>query len=298
MNAAAPLKQNETQASPKPVRAAQRRPLRRLATAGLLLAALASGSYALWCAVREHVAASAQYEVTADSVTITSPPDWIRSDVKAEVVRDASLEGPLSILDDQLARRLYEAFEAHPWVAKVERVIKRPPNGVEVELVYRRPMLMVQVSGGLLPIDAEGVQLQTRDFSPLEAGRYPRLTEIEVTTGPPAGTRWTDPRVVAAARLAAVLGDAWEELGLHRIALDAEGSAASGNLFEFDLFTKEGTRIRWGAAPTTEEAEQKAAAEKLARLRHYHADRGTLEGPRGPQEIDLRQNGSLNHVGN
>lgn len=292
MNAATPVKPNEIQATAKPARAAKRRPLRRLAAAGLLLAALASGGYALWCAVREHVVASEQYEVTADSVTITSPPDWIRSDVKAEVVRDASLEGPLSILDDRLSRRLYEAFEAHPWVAKVERVMKRPPNAVEVELVYRRPVLMVQVPGGLLPIDAEGVQLLTRDFSPLEAGRYPRLTEIEVATGPPAGTRWTDPRVVAAARLAAVLSDAWEELGLHRIALDAEGPATSGNLFEFDLYAKDGTRIRWGAAPTAEEAEQKAAAEKLARLRKYHADRGSLEGPRGPQQIDLRQSGT------
>lgn len=288
MNAATPVKLNEAQAAGKPVRAAKQRPLRRLAAAGLLLAALASGGYALWRAVRAHVIASEQYEVTADTVTITSPPEWIRSDVKAEVVRDASLEGPLSILDEQLSRRLFEAFEAHPWVAKVERVLKRPPNAVEVELVYRRPVLMVQVSGGLLPIDNEGVQLLPRDFSPLEAGRYPRLTEIEVATGPPAGTRWTDPRVVAAARLAAVLIDAWEELGLHRMALAADVAAASGNLFEFELFTREGTRIRWGAAPTAEDAEQKAAAEKLARLRRYHADRGSLEGSRCPREIDLR----------
>ncbi len=287
MNAATPVTDNAPSA--KPVRAAKRRPLRWLLAAGLLLAALASGGYALWRAVREYVVASEQYEVTADSITITSPPEWIRSDIKADVVR--TLEGPQSILDEQLSRRLYQAFEAHPWVAKVERVIKVPPNAVNVDLVYRRPVLMVLVSGGLLPVDAEGVQLLTRDFSPLEAGRYPRLTEIEVATGPPAGTRWADPRVVAAARLAAVLFDAWEELGLHRMTLAADGPAA-GNLFEFDLFTKDGTRVRWGAAPTWEESEETAAAEKLARLRRFHADRGSLEGARGPQEIDLRQPGS------
>lgn len=274
-----------------PPRATKRRPVRRLAAFVLLAAALSSGGYAAWCAVREHVVADERYEVTAESVTITPPPDWIRSEVKAEVVRDASLEGPLSILDDDLSQRLYEAFEAHPWVAKVERVTKRPPNAVEVELVYRRPVLMVQVPEGLLPVDAEGVQLLTRDFSPLEAARYPRLTDIEVATGPPAGTRWSDPRVTAAARLAAVLIDAWEELGLHHLALTNEPSTTPGQLFEFDLFTKDGTRVRWGAAPTAEAPEQKLAGERLARLRQYHADRGSLEGARGPQEIDLRQPG-------
>lgn len=290
MNPATPVSDDRLVAEDrKTPRAAKRRPLRRLAVLGLLAVALGSGAYAAWRAVREHVVAAEQYEVTVDSVTITPPPPWIRSDVKAEVVRDASLEGPLSVLDDDLSRRLYEAFEAHAWVAKVERVMKRPPNAVEVELVYRRPVLMVQVSEGLLPIDAEGVQLSTRDFSPLEAGRYPRLTEIELATGPPAGTRWSDPRVIAAARLAAVVSDAWEELGLHHLALAGEPQASSGNLFEFDLFTKEGTRVRWGAAPTAEASEQKTAREKLARLKRYHADRGSLEGPRGPQEIDLTE---------
>lgn len=288
MNGIAQVSDEKTSGVAQSRRAAKRRPLRRLAVAGLLVAALSSGGYAAWRAVREHVVASEQYEVTVDSVTITPPPTWVRSDVKAEVVRDAGLDGPLSILDERLSQRLYEAFEAHPWVAKVERVIKHAPNAVEVELAYRRPVLMVQVPDGLLPIDAEGVQLLTRDFSPLEAGRYPRLTEIEVATGPPAGTRWSDPRVVAAARLAAVLIDAWEELGLHRMALAGEPAAASGNLFEFDLFTKSGTRVRWGAAPTAEASEQKIAADKLARLKRYHADRGDLEGPHGPQEIDLR----------
>jgi hypothetical protein len=276
----------------KPPRAVKRRPLRRLAMFGLLAAALSSGGYAAWRAVRQHVVADERYEVTAESVTITPPPEWIRSDVKAEVVRDASLEGPLSILDGNLSQRLYEAFEAHPWVARVERVIKRPPNAVVVELVYRRPVLMVQVPEGLLPVDAEGVQLLTRDFSPLEAARYPRLTDIEVATGPPAGTRWSDPRVAAAARLAAVLIDAWEELSLHRLALANEPSSTPGQLFEFDLFTKDGTRVRWGAAPTAEASEQKLADERLARLKQYYADHGGLEGAPGPQELDLRQTDS------
>jgi hypothetical protein len=260
---------------------------RRLVMALLLLAAVASGGYALWRSVKKQVLASPQYLVMPENVIITPPPKWIRSDIKNEVVRDITLAGPISVLDEDLGERFYEAFAAHPWVAGVERVLKRPPAGVEIDLIYRRPVLMVQVAEGLLPVDGEGVQLLTADFSPLEASRYPRLSEIEQATPPPAGTHWTDGRVVAAASLAAVLIDAWAELGLHHLALASEPISAAGR-FEFDLFTKLGTRVAWGTAPGTGPEDQAKTADKLARLRHYHAERGTLDGPRGPQNLDLR----------
>ena len=269
-----------------------RRPTRRIwpriIAALLVLCAAASGGYAVWQAVRKQVLASPRYVVVAESVSVTPPPKWIRSDIKDEVVREINLAGPVSILDEDLGERFYEAFAAHPWVAKVERVLKRPPAGVDVEVVYRRPVLMVHVAGGLLPVDAEGVQLLTADFSPLEAARYPRLVDIGPSTPPPAGTRWTDLRVVAAAALAAGLIDAWEELGLHRIALSADPATSTVGQFEFDIFTKGGTRVAWGAAPGSKPEDRATVADKLARLRHYHAEHNTLEGSRGPQNLDLR----------
>jgi hypothetical protein len=282
----------------RPLTAAPRRSVRsrisrRLTVCALLAAAVGSGAYAVWRAVREQVVMSPHYELLTEAVSVTPPPDWVRGDVRAEVMRDAGLDGPLSVLDEDLSRRLYEAFEAHPWVARVERVLKRPPAAVEVELVYRRPVLMVRVPAGLLPLDVEAVQLPTGDFSALAASHYPRLTDIEVTTGPPSGSRWSDPRVQAAARLAGLLIDCWEELELHQIAPMRELAPASPFQTPFELQTKLGTRIAWGEAPSTEADDLKAAREKLARLKQYHAERGTLEGPRGPQDIDLRLPGEV-----
>ncbi|HVA49907.1 MAG TPA: hypothetical protein VNH11_26305 [Pirellulales bacterium] len=272
---------------PTPAVAKSKNPRAWLIAASLLLVAIGSGAYAVWRSVRPQVLALPQYVITAENVTVTPPPKWIRSDVKSEVVRDLNQAGPLSVLDEDLGERFYEAFAAHPWVAKVERVLKRPPAGVEVTLVYRRPVLMVQVTGGLLPLDAEGVQLPTADFSPLEARRYPRLSEFGAAMPPPAGTRWTDARVVAAAALAALLIDSWDELGLHHLAVASDPSASAGQI-EFDLFTQAGTRIAWGAAPTAKPEGQAAATDKLSRLRRYHAEHNTLEGSRGPQVLDLR----------
>lgn len=260
----------------------------RIIVALLVVSAAASGGYALWRAVSKQVLASPRYVVVADNVNVTPPPKWIRSDIKDEVVREINLAGPVSILDEDLGERFYEAFAAHPWVAKVERVLKRPPAGVDVEVDYRRPVLMVHVAGGLLPVDAEGIQLLTADFSPLEASRYPRLVDIGPSTPPPAGTRWTDARVVAAAALAAALIDAWDELGLHHLALSTEPATTAAGQVEFDLFTKGGTRVAWGVAPNSKPEDQPVVTDKLARLRHYHAEHNTLEGSRGPQNLDLR----------
>lgn len=267
------------------------RTFRRPVAWALLVAALGCGGYAIWQAVRQQVVTSPHYQLATEAVSITPPPDWVRGDVRAEVMRDANLDGPLSVLDENLSRRLYEAFEAHPWVASVERVLKRPPAAVEVELVYRRPVLMVRVPAGLLPLDAQAVQLPTGDFSSLAAARYPRLTGIEVTTGPPAGSRWSDPRVQAAARLASLLIDSWEELELLQMA-PLRGPTSPLHT-PFELRTKQGTRVVWGEAPTGEAEDLKTAGEKLARLQQYYAERGTLDGPRGPQEIDLRLPGEL-----
>jgi len=78
-------------------------------------------------------------------------PEWIHCDLRAEIFRSAALDGPLSIMDEDLAERIAVACALHPWVARVRSVRKYHPARVVVELDYRRPVLMVEVTGGLLP---------------------------------------------------------------------------------------------------------------------------------------------------
>lgn len=266
-----------------------RGPARRALVLALLGAGAAGGAYAVWQRVRPHVVAAPQYRLEARDIAITPPPEWIRSDLRAEVIRDASLDGPLSILDPGLAERVAKAFALHPWIARVQKVSKHSPARVEVELVYRRPVCMVEVPGGLYPVDIEGVLLPSSDFSPNDARRYPRLSGVQPTTEGPVGTRWHDRRVVGAAEIAAALTDAWNELNLHRI-VPVPGAHGGPSRDEptYELFTRLGTRILWGPASGTDAPPDDAPAVKAARLRRFFAQRGTLEGPEGPQDLDLR----------
>ncbi len=264
-------------------------PYRSLVFAAVIVAVFGVAWAMTWTKVRTRVLSSPEYWLKLQNVEITPPPEWIHPDIRAEVFRDASLDRPLSITDDDLAERIANAFKLHPWIAEVCQVRKYHPARIKVDLVYYRPVLMVQVPGGLLPVDISGVLLPSTDFSPLEAGRYPRLVGIDTVPVGPPGERWGDVRVVGAAAIAASFGTAWQRLGLERIVPAAMVSVGRQREETYDLFTTSGTRVVWGRAPTTDMPGEVPAEEKVARLVKYAAERGSLDATDGrPQELDVR----------
>ena len=254
----------------------------------VLLAAMGLFSYAVWLWVRDTVLASPEYKLTPASVEITPLPAWIRSDVLADVFQGGNLNPPLSIMDDNLTRRVHDAFSLHPWVGKVRQVRKFYPARVEVDLTYRKPVAMVVVQDGLRPVDVEGVHLPTGDFCPLDADRYPRLPGISSTPVGPVGTPWGDPRVVGGAQIAAAFGADWQELKLDHLAATNLAEPGHPNDCLYEILTPHGTRILWGRAPGSDLPGEVPAADKVLRLKRYLAENGSLEGRSGPQELDVR----------
>jgi len=271
--------------------------------AALLVALLSGACYLVWLRVGQRVLSSDEYLVGPERVEITPLPGWIHTDIRSEVFRNASLDGPLSVMDDQLTQRVANAFSLSPWVAEVVRVTKHYPARVRVQLVYRRPVCMVAVRGDPLPADAQGVLLPVDaqgvllpygndDFSAVEKSRYPRLVGIDT---PPVGTVgecWGDVRVIGGAEIAVALAEVWDELNLQQIVPSAPDHSvvpAAGAAEEptYTLVTRRGTRILWGRAPGTKAPGELPAADKLARLRKYTQQHGSLEGAGGPQELDV-----------
>jgi hypothetical protein len=282
------------------------------APAWLALAVLASlcviggGWYLVWRWLGPRIRHAPERRIAAEQVEVTPPPEWIHSDVRGEVFRDPVLDGPLWIMDDDLVERIANAFSRHPWVAKVVRVTKRPPASVRVELLYRRPVCMVKVPGGLLPVDGEGILLPPEDFSPTEAAHYPQVTGVDRTPAGPPGSRWSDAKVLGGAEIVIALGSAWQSMQFQRIVplpadpatqtpsdanRRAEPADAGRRLSEpfFAMVTRGGTRVLWGHAPGANALGELSAAEKVARLQRYLANHDTLEGRDGkPQELDVR----------
>jgi hypothetical protein len=259
----------------------------------LLSAGLAGGWAAVWYrgGVGRHVLSSDAYTLTPESIEILTPqPPWIDTDVRADAYRNACLDGTPSILDQDLTERIHNAFAMEPWVAKVVRVRKAPPARVSVEVVYRRPVCVVEVTGDLHLVDVHGVQLPEADFSPTEIRRYPLLSGIETRPLGTYGEYWGDPRVVGGAEIAEALQQDWNDLKLARIVPLTPSLIDVTQEHSYALVTYRGTRIHWGRAPGANAAGEPPAAEKVARLKKYMARYGTLDG-RGnaPQELDVNR---------
>ncbi len=265
----------------------------RPAALAVLVTGLFFGAAALiWEAVGPDVQSSDAYWLTPESVEITPLPEWIRSNIRRDVFRDASMDGALSIMDDDLVDRLRSGFALNPWVAKVISVRKHHPARVKVDLVYRRPVCVVAIGEERLPVDAQGVLLPGGDLSPVEAARYPRLVGIETRPLTSAGDRWADPRVAGGAEIAAALQPVWEKLGLESIVPLPVEEVGRAREHRYELVTRGGTRVFWGRSPSSSPGEV-PAAEKIDKLQKYAAEHGTLEGTAGRQMLDLTQPGSI-----
>jgi hypothetical protein len=253
-------------------------PGRTFTLAVLLVAGFTGGTWAVWRRVEKHVENSPDYLVKIEQITITPPPEWVRSDVRAEAFHNAtSPDRPLSLLDDNLAERIHIAFMLHPWVAKAT-VTKSAGARVRVDIEYRRPACMVEVAAGqlveLLPVDGQGVWLPGEDFSQKQKEGYPCLAGIDRRPIQPVGHAWGDPRVIDGAAVAAVLQPVWQQLKLYRIQCVP---LAAGARPMFELYTRGGTKIIWGAAGGSI-LHEPGNDEKVARLQQYAAAHGGLVG--------------------
>ncbi len=235
----------------------------------------------VWQNVRAHVLADSSYRLEIDNLESTPQPPWIRSDVKTSVFRDADLAN-CSLLDEGLSQRVHQAFSLHPWIERVLQVRKRYPAAISVDLVYRKPAAMVEVAGGLLPIDGSGVLLPSDDFSPADASHYPRVAGVESQPRGLVGTAWGDPLVVDAGRITGLLASNWEAWHFQKLNCPLPKSPENPRPLGFRLRHESGATVLWESAPDREAGSESKAAEKLARLQTFFRDHPT------PREADFR----------
>ena len=209
-------------------------------------------------------------------------PAWCAQDL-------ANLQFPrrsYSVFDSSVTREVADVYLACPWVASVERIEKRFPNQLRVELTLREPVAFVRLPGGYHTVDAECFVLPI-DYSSWDHPRQPLPVIQGVTSAAPSlGERWGDRRVAAGLSVAAAL--AAEPQVLHCIHI-VDVSNLDGELdplrSEITLYSRRNVRVLWGRPPDTRKFGEPSVADKLARLRRCMARPLMLAG--GAQ-VDLR----------
>ncbi len=270
-----------------------------LVLVGVVLMFVMVASLVLWSRFGPHIMASGGYQLNEQSFEVTSQPPWIvASDVKGESIVTGSL-AQLNLRQKDVTVRVGQAFSMHPWVKKVNHVTKRYPSRILVDLEYRQPVAMVEVSmvhngqkqPGRLPIDGEGVLLPTVDFTAATADQYLRISAGETTpVSTMSGTAWGDDRVHEAARVAGFLLPYQQQLGIFKIIAyrgPTDGTGAVSNYFV--LRARQGASVIWGRAPGLERSGEPQAEQKMARLCEYAGQHGGLVTEHPGQTIDVRR---------
>ncbi len=265
---------------------------RRLIAAAIILGLVLVGWSYAWRMWGEPGTTGHDFLVTPEKISVTPLPAWIHADVKMEVVKSGSLSS-LPLRDPQLVDKVSRAFAAHSWVASVKKVSKHYPARIEVELEYRRPVAMVEVTWQGEPklyfIDAASVILPSDDFEKEVAQKAPHFLRIFADDVSPAGrafgTPWGSERIAGAALLADVWQGRWQKLGLYRVLVtkvDPNGKPM------YVLETKSGTRVHWGLAPGSELKGEQTPREKIVWLEQYVAKHGPLDKSAADASLDLR----------
>jgi hypothetical protein len=263
----------------------------------LLVGVLAATGYEIVQFVRGRVLTSEEYRLTAEKIRL-SPwpmPIYVQPDPRIWAITQLQRRGPVSIVDEDLVERVTAAFEQNPWVAKVHKV-KKFPAEVDVELEYRRPVMMVAVDAEAnapyslgYAVDAEGISLPTRNcFTSQETAKYPRLVGVEKPPVTGEGKRWGDSRVIGGAEIAAELLPIWEKLHLKRIVPLAisprtAGPSASATQspqfgeYHFEIIGPGDKRILWGKSPYDKSTQNPTPAQKAKKLEALFSEWGGLE---------------------
>jgi hypothetical protein len=263
----------------------------RVALALSVIVALGWGLQAVWKQVEPSVIHREPYLLTAERITMTPQPEWIASDIRAEVIRNAGLGQKLSILDDAFMDVVQDAFALHPWIASVDKITKRYPAGVHVDVTFRKPVAVVELASEegmlLVPLDAQGVVLPIADVPEIRKRYMPRIQNI--VDRPPVGQKWDNPRVAGAVDLAIRLAGYWESLFLVDILPSTRPEILEEHRFYvYDLMTRGGTRVVWGAAPGISPPGEADFATKLDRLKRCVSEHGPLDTVQSPAIVDVR----------
>jgi hypothetical protein len=216
-------------------------------------------------AARQRVGQMPRYRVYPSRFKAKAP-EWCAKELAAvEFPHDS-----YSIFDPALTREVAEAYAKCPWVGNVVRVEKRFPNELRVELELRRPAAFVRLPDAFHAIDAHAILLPL-GYHRWDHANKPLPTVFGVKSDPPpAGTRWADCRVVAAASVLSTLAkDPAVVKHVHIIDVANLGGDIDPLRSEILLFTRQQVRINWGRPPDTRKFGEPPAHEKLARLRRF-----------------------------
>lgn len=222
---------------------------------------------------------------------LVNAPDWVNTALKEKIYTAAGAGGEDFTIDAEVAKTVQQNIEQRvPWIADVN--VQATNDNLLIGGNWRRPVAMFE-AGRYYYIDGNMVVL---DYVPLETLSIVKVTGLLSERVPQPGEVWNKPDLTAAVDILKRLEIMDESVPsdkplLNEIAsIDVSnyGGRKSRSQPHIELYTKDGTKIIWGAeVGKWAEYLEATDMEKLSKLYNFYTQNGTLMGT--ARYINLRE---------
>lgn len=189
-------------------------------------------------------------------LAVESGPAWFSGAVVDAMARDLAELTPTQLRDDAEVAALIDAVaHGNGWIRRVERVAKRYPNQLELDVSLRDPVALVESDDGLVLIDAECVIVAPAATSGEYLARRP-LPLVHLATRlrhATPGRVVRDPALEHGLQVALEIAPYREDLERRGLALDvidvtAKERSGGHSLTDVEIYTRDGLVLEWGRA--------------------------------------------------
>lgn len=238
----------------------------------------------LWCCITVAASLTLAYGcykgynllITQEEFTIRngdvafSAPDWISEHGREKINELLLTQGEQNLFRKELTSDIALAYKKNDLYKRVISVNREFPNKVRIALELRKPLATVEDKRGRVYIvDAGGGRLSDKYFNwPISDEHNVNIYAKKLGDIPHAGKTWNDKRVLAGVSLVQFLkrNNADKVLNIAKIDVSNVGRRFQTRQSDIVLWTKNGTRIKWGCSPLCKTVDELSDTEKLRNL--------------------------------
>jgi len=215
----------------------------------------------VWFLLREvdtYAARVDEFRVNLATLTLSNPPEWVDEQIERQIMHLEGLPESVSLVDEDVAMRVFTSFQVNPWIKTVHYVRKDYPNSLEISMDVRTPVAFVKCGDYFYLSDSEGVRLPGR-WSSWPDARFPHLPFVYDSNYDAApqlvepGERWREKSTRAGLAVGRELSNAGikdYDKYVRIMAIDVGGFYSSRrDKCEIVLYTNKGVRINFGREP-------------------------------------------------
>lgn len=229
-----------------------------------------------------------EFKINKEEISFAIP-DWITDKGKHEINNLLLVYDGQTVFDKNLTEKIAKAYEDNPLFKRVVSVTRKFPNKIKVSLALRKPVATVKCKGKSYLVDSDSVKLPASYYNwPGTDENSVLITVDKLKDLPYSGKKWKDKRIHAGVDLLRFLkkNKAVKTLEINEIDVSNVGKRFATRKSEIIVWTKSGTKIKWGGAPLSGDLSELSDEEKLQNL--FSVAKATGKKFDGLDYVDVR----------